>query len=71
MGIRELLIEWAKNEGRTQGKLEGVLEGELRGELRGELKKQLEIARELKKEGLSIALIAKTTKLAVKQIEKL
>lgn len=63
MGIRELLIDWAKNE----GKLEGVLEGELRGEL----KKQIEIARELKKEGLSIAFIAKTTKLAVKQIEKL
>ncbi len=59
MGIRELLIEWAKNE--------GVLEGELRGEL----KKQLEIAKELKKEGFSIAFIAKTTKLAVKQIEKL
>jgi predicted transposase/invertase (TIGR01784 family) len=37
----------------------------------GEHKKALEIARELKKEGLDIAFIAKTTKLSIEEIEKL
>ncbi len=63
MGIRELLIDWAKNEGR----LEGVLEGELRGEL----KKQSEIAREMIRDKFPIETIVKLTKLSVKEIEKL
>jgi hypothetical protein len=40
-------------------------------ELKGELKKALNIARELKKEGLAIEFIAKTTGLSIEEIEKL
>jgi len=38
---------------------------------RGEYKKAIAIARELKKEGLAIEFIAKTTKLSIEEIEKL
>jgi predicted transposase/invertase (TIGR01784 family) len=37
----------------------------------GQHKKAIEIARELKKEGLSIDFIAKTTGLSIEEIEKL
>ncbi len=51
VGIKEYLLEKAKNE--------------------GEKNKAVAIACELKKEGLAIDFIAKTTKLTVKEIEKL
>ena len=55
MGIEEFLLDNAKNEGKLEGKLEEAIA----------------IARELKKEGLAIEFIAKTTKLSVEEIEKL
>jgi len=59
MGIEEFLLDNAKKEGIEKGKLEGKLE------------EAIAIARELKKEGLAIEFIAKTTKLSVEEIEKL
>ena len=59
MGIEEFLLDNAKKE----GKLEGIE--------KGEHNKAIAIARELKKEGLAIEFIAKTTKLSVEEIEKL
>jgi predicted transposase/invertase (TIGR01784 family) len=55
MGIEELLLDQAKKEGRQEGNHE----------------KAVAIARELKKEGLSVDFIAKTTKLSVEEIGKL
>jgi len=45
-------------------------EGIERGIEQGEHRKAFEIARELKKEGLAVEFIAKTTKLSVEEIEK-
>jgi len=44
---------------------------EERGRLEGKLEEAIAIARELKKEGLAIEFIAKTTKLSIEEIEKL
>lgn len=63
MGIEELLLDRAKHEGKVEGKSEGL-------EI-GEHNKAMEIARELKKEGLAIEFIAKTTKLSIAEIEEL
>jgi len=41
------------------------------GKLEGEIEKARTIAKELKKEGLSILFISKTTKLSVEEIESL
>jgi len=61
------VLDYAKKEGIKEGKKEGKKEGiEI-----GEYKKTIAIARELKKEGLSIEFIAKTTKLSLKEIEVL
>jgi predicted transposase/invertase (TIGR01784 family) len=51
MGLEELLLDRAKNEGKQE--------------------EAREIARELKKEGLPVEFIAKTTKLSIEEIEKL
>lgn len=42
-----------------------------KGEEKGKHKKAIAIARELKKEGLSLDFIAKTTKLPIEEMEKL
>jgi predicted transposase/invertase (TIGR01784 family) len=55
MGIEELLLDRATKQGLEKGKKE----------------KAVAIARELKKEGLTVEFIAKTTKLSVEEIEKL
>lgn len=55
MGVKEILLDRRKKEGIEQGRHEEALE----------------IARELKKEGLKIEFIAKTTKLSVEEIEAL
>ena len=57
------IIETAKEEGREEGRLEGREEG--REESR------VEIAREMKKEGLPVAQIARFTGLSVEAVEKL
>ncbi|WP_316789768.1 hypothetical protein [Pedobacter frigoris] len=59
MGLEELLLDIAKNEGKSEG-----LEI-------GEHNKAIEIARELKIEGLAIEFIAKTTKLSVEEVKEL
>lgn len=59
MGLEELLLDIAKKEGIAEGQLKGKLE------------EQREIARELKKEGLAIEFIAKTTKLSIKEVDEL
>jgi predicted transposase/invertase (TIGR01784 family) len=55
MGIEEFLLDQAKNEGIEKGKQEEARV----------------IAIELKKEGLTIEFIAKTTKLSIEEIERL
>ncbi len=59
MGIRELLLDRARHEGK------------LEGELKGELKKQLEIAREMKKDKFPIETIVRLTRLSAQQIKSL
>lgn len=59
MGIMEAIREQILDEGIEQG------------EVKGRRKNALEIALELKKEGLTIEFIAKTTKLTAKEIEAL
>jgi len=49
----------------------GIEKGIERGIEKGEYKKAIAIARELKKEGLAIEFIAKTTKLSIEEIERL
>jgi predicted transposase/invertase (TIGR01784 family) len=67
MGIKEFLLERQKQEGieigRQEGKATGIEEGSY--------KKALAIAQELKKEGLAIEFIARTTKLSVEEIKTL
>jgi predicted transposase/invertase (TIGR01784 family) len=59
MGVKEILMDRAKNEGIEKGRAEGRHE------------EALEIARKLKIEGLSIEFIAKTTSLTIEEIEAL
>ncbi|HAL81933.1 MAG TPA: hypothetical protein DCO83_06615 [Mucilaginibacter sp.] len=59
MGIEEFLLDRAEKKGLEKGMEKGRYE------------EAIAIARELKKEGLDIAFIAKTTKLSVEEIEKL
>ncbi|QEC79194.1 RpnC/YadD family protein [Mucilaginibacter ginsenosidivorax] len=71
MGIEELLLDRAKQEGIQEGKLKGKLEGIQEGKLKGKHEEAAAIARELKKEGLTVEFIAKATKLSIQEIEKL
>jgi predicted transposase/invertase (TIGR01784 family) len=57
------VMETARNEGREEGREEGRQEGQL--------EEKLKVAKEMKKEGLSIDLITKVTALPKEQIEKL
>ena len=50
-----------------KAKNEGIVEGESKGKLKG----IIEVAAEMKREGITIAQIAKITKLAITEIEKL
>jgi predicted transposase YdaD len=63
MGIEELLLDRAKQEGIRKGKLEGKLEGKY--------EQTVAMAIELKKEGLSLEFIAKITQLSIEELEKL
>ncbi|EHQ30063.1 hypothetical protein [Mucilaginibacter paludis] len=67
MGIEEMLLAEAKEEGKIEGKLQGKLEGKLEGER----EKALAIATEMKKDGIPNEQIARFTKLPVEYIEKL
>jgi predicted transposase/invertase (TIGR01784 family) len=62
-----LKYKWDNKNVLDYAKEEGVQEGMEKGEH----KKALDIARELKKEGLAIEFIAKTTKFSIEEIEKL
>ncbi|MDP9079436.1 MAG: Rpn family recombination-promoting nuclease/putative transposase [Bacteroidota bacterium] len=61
------VLDYAIKEGLEKGIEQGIE----RGIERGEHNKALQIARELKKEGLAIGFIAKTTGLTTEEIEKL
>lgn len=50
---------------------QGIEQGEARGEAKGKYNNSLEIARELKKEGMTVEFIAKITKLSLEEIEAL
>jgi predicted transposase/invertase (TIGR01784 family) len=68
-------LESAELRGEQRGQKQGIEIGQKQGEQRGieigaEQEKR-EMARELKKEGLSIDLIARTTKLSVEEIQTL
>ena len=71
MGILEIVRMQDRRDGRLEGKLEGRLEGKLEGKLEGQHEAALKIAAELKKEGLTVDFIAKTTKLSHKEIASL
>jgi predicted transposase/invertase (TIGR01784 family) len=63
MGIEELLLDRAAKQGLEKGIKKGIK--------KGEKEKALAIARALKKEGLTVVFIAKTTGLSVEEIEKI
>ena len=63
--------KWDNKNVRDYEIAEAKKEGELEGELKGELKKALNIAREMKKDGIPTAQIAKFTGLSVEEIEGL
>lgn len=67
----EAAVEIATQEARKTGREEGREEGKLEGRQEGKLEGILTVARELKKTGLPIDLIAKSTGLSEEQIEKL
>lgn len=67
MGIEELLLDRATKQGVEQGIAQGIE----KGITQGRYEEAIEIARELKKEGLSVDFIAKTTKIAIKKIKTL
>ena len=68
LGIFEKEVEQKQGRSTTVGTKEYLLE---KAKNEGEKNKAIAIARELKKEGLAIDFIAKTTKLTFKEIEKL
>jgi predicted transposase/invertase (TIGR01784 family) len=61
------VLDYALKEGIEKGIEKGIEQGIEKGKL----EEALAIARELKKEGLAIDFIAKTTKLSIETIEKL
>lgn len=67
MGIKEFLLERQKKEGIEIGRQQG----EASGIEKGIHQKAISVAQELKKEGLAIDFIAKTTKLSIEEIEAL
>ena len=66
-------LGWLKGEkaGRLKGEKAGRLQGEKVGRLQGEKAKALEAARNFKREGVDIALIAKCVGLSIEEIEAL
>ena len=67
----EEATQQARLEARQEGLLEGRKEGKQEGLLEGKQEGRLEIAKELRKNGVSIDLIAKSIGLSEDQIEKL
>jgi predicted transposase/invertase (TIGR01784 family) len=65
------VLDYALKEGKEIGREEGKEIGREEGREEGKLEEAIKIARELKKEGLSIDFIAKTTGLSIEEIEKL
>ena len=65
------VIEVIKRQERHQGRLEGRQEGQLKGRREGKREKAMAIAREMRKDGISVEQIARLTKLSIKEIEKL
>ncbi len=65
------VIETAKHEGREQGREQGRQEGREEGLLEGKRKRDTELAKEMKKEGLSVDQIARITGLSKEQINSL
>ena len=75
MGIKKLILQWQKEDGIEigiqRGEARGIEIGRQQGEARGIYQNSLAVAQELKKEGLAIDFIAKTTKLSIEEIEAL
>jgi len=66
MGTREYLLEKAKSTGLQKGLEKGRLEERARAEA-----EKFDIAREMKRDGLSVEQISRFTKLSIEEIEKL
>ena len=60
-------LKKAKKDGIARGRAEGIT----RGRAEGKAERNIEIARNMKKEGLDPALIAKMTSLSQKEIKRL
>jgi predicted transposase/invertase (TIGR01784 family) len=61
------VVETARREGEAKGKAEGLAEGTAKGKA----EKAAEVARNMKAEGLAVALISKLTGLPASEIERL
>ena len=64
-------ISYAHECGKAEGLAEGEAKGKAEGLAEGEAKEKLNIARNMKQDGIDIAIIAKYTCLSVEEIEKL
>ncbi len=60
-------VQTARDEGRNEGIIEGIIEGRTEGKIEG----KIEVAKELKRNGISIDIIALSTGLTKDEIEKL
>lgn len=69
--VMDYAIETSRQEGLEKGLEEGLEEGLEKGIQKGKIEATKEIARNLKNDGVAIELIAKSTRLAPEEIEKL
>lgn len=69
--IKKIEREEGKREGKAEGKRQGKVEGIAEGIEKGKYEQSISIARELKKEGLSVEFISRTTGLASEVIKGL
>lgn len=66
----EGLIE-GRMEGRVEGRVEGLIEGRVEGRVEGHVEGRMDMARNLKKLGVSTAIIMESSGLSEQEIEKL
>ena len=67
MMIQNDVLDGAKLEGLIEGRMEGRMEGRVEGHMEG----RMDMARNLKKLGVSTAIIMESSGLSEKEIEKL
>jgi predicted transposase/invertase (TIGR01784 family) len=70
-GSFEAMCEVMKKKAKAEGKAEGKVEGEAIGEVRGEVRARQSLVTEMKRNGLSVEVIAKYTNLSITEVHAL